>query len=207
MKVSASFLSSKNIPLDLQKLNLTDVDYIHVDIMDGKFVSNKTMPFSEMRNIYKYTSKRLEVHLMVENPESYIKQYAELNTEYIIIHVETDDVIKNLELIKSYSIKAGLAIKPNTPVSTLVPYLPYIDEVLVMSVEPGEGGQEFIEGTEDKIFEVKTLLKEYDIKAIVNVDGGINDVTVGKCHLCDIVTAGSYIIKGEDFQERITSLR
>ena len=76
-----------------------------------------------------------------------------------------------------------------------------------MSVEPGEGGQEFIEGTEDKIFEVKTLLKEYDIKAIVNVDGGINDVTVGKCHLCDIVTAGSYIIKGEDFQERITSLR
>ena len=130
MKVSASFLSSKNIPLDLQKLNLTDVDYIHVDIMDGKFVSNKTMPFSEMRNIYKYTSKRLEVHLMVENPESYIKQYAELNTEYIIIHVETDDVIKNLELIKSYSIKAGLAIKPNTPVSTLVPYLPYIDEIL-----------------------------------------------------------------------------
>ena len=207
MKVSASFLSSKNIPLDLQKLNLTDVDYIHVDIMDGKFVSNKTMPFSEMRNIYKYTSKRLEVHLMVENPESYIKQYAELNTEYIIIHVETDDVIKNLELIKNYSIKAGLAIKPNTPVSTLVPYLPYIDEVLVMSVEPGEGGQEFIEGTEDKIFEVKTLLNEYDIKAIVNVDGGINDVTVGKCHLCDIVTAGSYIIKGEDFQERITSLR
>ena len=207
MKVSASFLSSKNIPLDLQKLNLTDVDYIHVDIMDGKFVSNKTMPFGEMRNIYKYTSKRLEVHLMVENPESYIKQYAELNTEYIIIHVETDDVIKNLELIKNYSIKAGLAIKPNTPVSTLVPYLPYIDEVLVMSVEPGKGGQEFIEGTEDKIFEVKTLLNEYDIKAIVNVDGGINDVTVGKCHLCDIVTAGSYIIKGEDFQERITSLR
>ena len=80
MKVSVSFLSSKYIPRDLKLLNDTDVDYIHVDIMDGKFVPNKTMPFSEMKNIYKYTSKRLDVHLMVENPKEYIPLYAELNT-------------------------------------------------------------------------------------------------------------------------------
>ncbi|MDO4996015.1 MAG: ribulose-phosphate 3-epimerase [Bacilli bacterium] len=207
MKVSASFLSSKNIPVDLKKLDNTDVDYIHVDIMDGKFVKNKTMPFSEMRNIYKYTSKRLEVHLMVEDPTEYIKNYAELNTEYIIIHAEIEDPIKYLEMIKSYSIKCGISIKPNTPVSSLVPFLPYIDEVLVMSVEPGEGGQAFIPESEERIKEIRDLLNEYKINAIINVDGGVTNETVSKCRLCDMVVAGSYIVKSEDFQERITSLR
>ena len=207
MKVSASFLSSKNIPVDLKKLDNTDVDYIHVDIMDGKFVKNKTMPFSEMRNIYKYTSKRLEVHLMVEDPTEYIKNYAELNIEYIIIHAEIEDPIKYLEMIKSYSIKCGISLKPNTPVSSLVPFLPYIDEVLVMSVEPGEGGQAFIPESEGRIKEIRDLLNEYKINAIINVDGGVTNETVSMCRLCDMVVAGSYIVKSEDFQERITSLR
>lgn len=207
MKVSASFLSSKNIPVDLKKLDNTDVDYIHVDVMDGKFVKNKTMPFSEMKNIYKYTSKRLEVHLMVEDPTEYIKNYAELNTEYIIIHAEIEDPIKYLEMIKSYSIKCGISIKPNTPVSSLVPFLPYIDEVLVMSVEPGEGGQAFIPESEERIKEIRDLLKEYKINAVINVDGGVTNETVSKCRLCDIVVSGNYIVKSEDFQERITSLR
>ena len=135
MKVSASFLSSNHIPQDLLKLDKTDVDYIHVDIMDGKFVSNKTMPFREMRHISEYTSKRLEVHLMVKEPSKYIPLYAELNTEYIIFHVEVEeDIVKNLESIKKYSIKCGLAIKPNTKISTLVPYLPYLDSILVMMI-------------------------------------------------------------------------
>lgn len=208
MKVSASFLSSKNPAVDISKLNDTDVDYIHVDIMDGKFVSNKTMPFSEMKNIYKYTSKRLDVHLMVENPKKYIPLYAELNTEYITIHVELDeDIMECLEMIKSYSIKAGLSIKPNTRVVELIPYLPYIDMVLVMSVEPGAGGQEFIETSEERIKEVRELLDSYNIPAIINVDGGINDKTVSKCFGADMVTAGSYIIKSDNFQEKITSLR
>ena len=208
MKVSASFLSSKNPALDLTKLNDTDVDYIHVDIMDGKFVSNKTMPFSEMRNIYKYTSKRLDVHLMVENPKDYIPLYAELNTEYITIHVEIDeDIMEILELIKSYSIKAGISIKPNTNISELVPYLPYIDMILIMSVEPGAGGQKFIAGTEDRINEVRALLDSYNIPAVINVDGGVNGDSVSMCRRADIVTAGSYITNGNDFQEKVSSLR
>lgn len=208
MKVSASFLSSKNPAVDLSKLNDTDVDYIHVDIMDGKFVPNKTMPFSEMKNIYKYTSKRLDVHLMVDDPKKYIPLYAELNTEYITIHVEIDeDIMECLELIKSYSIKAGLSIKPNTKVSELMPYLPYIDMVLIMSVEPGAGGQAFIEESEGRIKEVRELLNSYNIPAIINIDGGINSLTIDKCRQCDMVTAGSYIVKSDNFQEKISSLR
>jgi ribulose-phosphate 3-epimerase len=208
MKVSASFLSCSNPAVDLTKLNDTDVDYIHVDIMDGKFVSNKTMPFSEMKNISKYTSKRLDVHLMVEDPKKYIPLYAELNTEYITFHVEIDeDIMECLELIKSYSIKAGLSIKPNTKVSELIPYLPYIDMVLVMSVEPGVGGQPFIKESEERINEVRALLDSYNIPAVINVDGGINEETVKRCRKCDIVTSGSYIVKSNNFQEKISSLR
>lgn len=208
MKISASFLSSSNIPVDLKRLNETDVDYIHVDIMDGKFVPNKTMPFSEMKNIYKYTDKRLDVHLMVEDPSKYIPLYAELNTEYITFHVELmDKVEENLELIKSYGIKCGLAIKPNTPVKSLVPYLPLLDLVLVMSVEPGKGGQAFISESEDKIKEVRTLLNSYHSKAVINVDGGIDESTKKMCQECDILTSGSYIIRSESFQEQIDSLR
>lgn len=208
MKVSVSFLNSKDVRNDLIKLDKTDLDYIHVDIMDGRFVKNKTMPFSEMKNIYKYTSKRLEVHLMVEDPEKYIPLYAELNTEYIIIHLELDrDIKKLLEQIKSYSIKAGISIKPNTPISALVPYLPFVDEVLVMSVEPGAGGQPFIEETEERIKELKALIKEYNFNVVINVDGGVNGDTVKMCKNCDIITSGSYVIKSDDFQEKISSLR
>ena len=208
MKISASFLSSSNIPMDLKRLNQTDVDFIHVDIMDGKFVPNKTMPFSEMKNIYKYTDKRLDVHLMVDNPEKYIPLYAELNTEYITFHVEVmDKVEENLELIKSYGIKCGLSLKPGTPVKSLVPYLPLLDLILVMSVEPGRGGQSFIDGTEKKIREVRELISDYHSKALINVDGGIDDITKNSCQECDILTSGSYIIQSDNFQERIDSLR
>ncbi len=208
MKISATFLSSSNVPLDLRKLNETDVDYIHVDVMDGKFVPNKTMPFREMRNIYKYTDKRLDVHLMVDDPKKYIPLYAELNTEYITFHVEVMEHIEEcLELIKSYGIKCGLALKPSTPVKSLVPYLPLLDLVLVMSVEPGKGGQKFIPSSQEKIEEVRALLDSYHSKAVINVDGGINDETRDKCQECDILTSGSYIINSESFQQRIDSLR
>ena len=208
MKISATFLSSSNVPVDLRKLNETDVDYIHVDVMDGKFVPNKTMPFREMRNIYKYTDKRLDVHLMVDDPKKYIPLYAELNTEYITFHVEVMEHIEEcLELIKSYGIKCGLALRPSTPVKSLVPYLPLLDLILVMSVEPGKGGQKFILSSQEKIEEVRALLDSYHSKAVINVDGGINNETKDKCQECDILTSGSYIINSESFQQRIDSLR
>ena len=207
MLISTSFLSSKNIPKDLTILNETDTDYIHVDVMDGKFVKRKTMPFKEMKNIYRYTSKRLDVHLMVMNPKKYIKEYASLNTEYITCHIETEDVLKNLELSKKYGIKCGLAIKPNTEIKELVPYLPLLDMILVMSVEPGEGEQIFIDETEKKIKELRVLLQEYKSNAMINVDGGINNITKNKCSCADILVSGSYIVLSDNFQDRINDLR
>lgn len=207
-KVSVTFLSSTDVVRDLKLLDMTDTDYVHVDVMDGKFVPNKTMPFSEMKNIGKYTSKRLDIHLMVEDPSKYIPLYASLNAEYITFHVEVDeDIEESLKMIRNYSIKAGLAIKPETKISELVPYLPYLDLVLVMSVEPGAGGQKFIEGAEDKINELRELLDTYHSQAVINVDGGINDVTCKKCYNADIVASGSYVVRSDNFQEKISSLR
>lgn len=208
MKVSASFLSSKNIPKDIEKLDSTDVDFIHVDVIDGEFAPKKTMPFREMKNIYKYTSKRLDVHLMCNYPSKYINDYSELSCEYISFHIESkEDINKNIKLVKEYGIKCGLAISPETKVSSLIPYLPYIDSILVMSVVPGQGGQAFIEETENKLEEIKDLLQEYNLDITINVDGGINDITRQKCNLCDIVTSGSYILNSDDFQDRINKLR
>ena len=207
-KISASFLSSKNIPEDLSKLNHTDVDFIHVDVMDGKFVKNKTLPFHEMRYIYQYTSKRLDVHLMVKNPSHYIPLYAELNSEFITFHVEVEeDIVKDLEMIKSYSIKCGLAINPDTKVKELIPYLPYLDQVIVMGVVPGEGGQSFIPETTSKLQELRALLDSYPVSILINVDGGVNQNTCGMCEDADILTSGSYILNGSNFQEKISSLR
>jgi ribulose-phosphate 3-epimerase len=208
MKISASFLSSKNIAKTLTILNDTDVDFIHVDIMDGKFVKNKTMPYREMKNIYKFTNKRLDVHLMVKDPRKYIKEYANLNTEYITIHSEIMDKIEdNLKLIKSYGIKCGIAINPDTEIKTIVPYLPLVDLITVMSVVPGKGGQEYIKETTNKLKELKVLLKEYKSKALIEVDGGINDTTKKLCNNADILVAGYYIVSSDNYQEKITSLR
>ena len=207
MLVSASFLSSKNIPKDITKLDNTDVDYIHVDIMDGKFVKNKTMPFREMKKINKYTSKRLDVHLMVLNPKKYILNYALLNTEFITIHVEAENVMENLKLIKDCGLKCGLSLKPNTEVKELVPYLPLIDIIMIMSVEPGLGGQEFIEETKSRIEEVRVLIKEYKRNILISVDGGINNNTRKLCDEADIMVSGNYITSSDDFQKQITNLR
>ena len=138
MKVSASFLSCKDLVKDLVKLNETDVDYIHVDIMDGKFVKNKNLPFKLLDRLSYTLLKRLDVHLMVNKPNKFIEEYATLNSEYITIHVELPKEVidSSIELIKSYGIKCGLAIKPNTDINLLKDYLDRIitieDKIIFM---------------------------------------------------------------------------
>lgn len=207
MKVSVSYLSSKNIIEDLRKLTVTDTDYIHVDVMDGKFVKNKTLSFSELKEIHRYTNKRLDVHLMVKKPWKYIDDYATLNTEYITFHVETKNVSKTLDIIDSYGIKKGLSIKPETSLDELDPYLENIDLVLVMSVNPGKGGQKFIDSTIDRIKELKKKIKEHKSRALISVDGGINEDVAKELKDVDILASGSYVINSDDYQEAINKLR
>ena len=208
-QVSASFLSSDDIEKDISLLNETSVDFIHVDIMDGKFVQNKTIPFRMMKNIYKFTSKRLDVHLMVEKPLKYIKKYATLNTEYITIHVEIEEDKEPLfDLINKYGIKKGLAINPDTSIEKIIPYLDQVDLILVMSVYPGAGGQSFIEETKSKISALKKIIKEKNLKTLISVDGGINGETCKKIRSqVDILVSGSYITNSDNFEESIKNLR
>ncbi len=208
--ISASYLGSENIPNTLTKLNNTDIDFIHVDVMDGKYVENKSLPFKEMRHIYKYTDKRLDVHLMVLNPSKYISDYASLNTEYITIHLDTlENTLSNLKLIKSYGIKTGIALNPDDKVSSIIPYLPYLDLILVMGVIPGRGGQKFIDSTIPKLKELKVLKKEYrNFNFKISIDGGINNIVAKKIYkLTDIIVSGNYITSSDNYQKQINSLR
>ncbi len=199
MKVSASILSSTLKASDLVKeLDKTDVDFIHLDIMDGKFVDNKTWTYGEIKKIVSYTNKKLDAHFMVKNPTSYIEDYALLNTEYFTFHFEAvNDVSKVIDMIKSYGLRAGVSICPNTDIEVLFPYLKDIDLVLIMSVEPGKSGQSFIESSIEKISKLKSEIIKQNVKTLIEVDGGINDETGKQCKDAgvDILVSASYIHK------------
>lgn len=205
-KVSVSFFSSREVMDDILELETTTADYIHVDVADGRFVRKRFLPHRLLRKMTLVMKKRLDVHLMVKKPKKYIEKYASLNTEYISVHIELEeDIKKYLDLIKSYGIKSGIAISPDTDINKLEPYLDDIKMILVMSVIPGKGGQSFIEDTPDRIAKIKQLIGER--KILINVDGGINEETVSKVKDADIVVSGSYVINSDDYEERIKKLR
>lgn len=199
MKVSVSILSSSIKPQDIaKKLDKTNANYIHIDIMDGKFVENKTWTISEIKKITSYSQLPLDVHLMVDNPKKYIEDYALLNTNDIIFHYEAvKDVNEMINYIKGYGLKVGIAINPDTDVSVVYPYLKDIDIVLVMSVFPGSSGQPFIDNTPDRIKMLKDEIIKQDVKTIISVDGGINDETGLLCKEAgvDMLVSASYIHK------------
>ena len=197
MKVSVSILSSTINASDIvKKLDNTASDYIHIDLMDGKFVENKTWTFSEIKKITSYSHLPLDVHLMVSNPKKYIEDYALLNTNDIIFHYEAvDDVSEMIEYIKNYGLRVGIAVSPDTDVKVLFPYLKDIDIALVMSVYPGKSGQSFIESTPDRIRELKEEIVRQEAKTIISVDGGINDETALLCKDAgvDMLVSASFI--------------
>lgn len=200
-KVSVSVLSSKNLESDLIKLNsLPSVDYIHIDVMDGKFVRNKNNPFKTLYKMSNVLTKRLDVHLMVKNPLKDINYYAALNTEYITVHSELEKVDKYLDLIKEYGIKCGLAVNPETDISLIMPYLSKVDLMLIMSVHPGKGGQEFIDDTTKKILKLKKILVSKRLNVKIEVDGGVNDKTISRAYFADILVSGSYVLSGETIE-------
>lgn len=209
MKVAVSFIkSSKDVKETIDLINKTDADYLHVDVMDGSFVENKNFTFQEFLEWQKDNEKLLDVHLMCSNPKKYIKEYVNLNTEYITIHAELDRDLKELlSLIHSYGINAGLSIKPNTSVEKIKNYLYDIEQVLIMSVEPGLGGQEFMDSVIPKIEELKKIREENGLDFIISIDGGINDKSIEKVKDVDMVVSGSYICMTDNYQEQINKLR
>ena len=209
MKISASFLSCEKIIPAIKKLNMTDVDYIHVDFIDNNFVKGKKIPFHKLKKISKISSKRLDIHLMTNKLEKYIKKFSMLNCEYITFHIEVlENVEKYINMIHSYGIKCGLAINPDTDFDKIKPYIEMIDLILVMSVTPGYGGQQFIPTTEDKLKKIRKYITDNKIKVIVNVDGGINNTTINKVNkYVEMVVSGSYITHSIDFHEIINNLR
>lgn len=199
MKVSVSVLSNEIKPQDIvKKLDLSKPDYIHIDIMDGKFVSNKTWTTSEVKKFTSYSTLPLEVHLMVNNPSKYIEDYALMNTSIIIFHYEAvKDINEMINKVKLYGLKVGIAINPETNINVLIPYLNMIDEVLIMSVHPGKSGQSFIEESLEKISILKNIILEGNYKTIISVDGGINNETGLLCKDAgaDELVSASYIQK------------
>lgn len=209
MKVSVSILSNSIKPVDIvKKLDNTKADYIHIDIMDGKFVENKTWTVSEIKKITSCSKLPLDVHLMVENPSKYIEEFALLNTSYIAFNYEAvKDIDKMINEIKKYGLKVGIAINPETSEEVVFPYLSRIDEVLIMSVHPGKSGQSFIESTLDKIERLKNEILRQNVKTIISVDGGINDETGNLCVQkgVDTLVSASYIHK--DIVNNINTLK
>lgn len=209
MKISASFLSiNDNLEENILKLDKTDIDYLHIDIMDGKFVQNKTYTFDQIKELLKYTNKPKDVHLMVSDVLSYIDDYSKINPEFITFHYEAvSNHFEIINYIKSKGIKVGISIKPTTEINYLIPYLDIIDLILVMSVEPGMGGQQFIESTTNKINHLKYLKEADNYNYVIEVDGGINDQTINKINKADIAVIGSFITNSYDYQTQIDKIR
>ena len=204
MKISASILSIKeDLKEKIELLDKTSIDYFHLDIMDGIFVENKTWNIEEILYLFENTTKPLDVHLMVSDVFKYVEDFKILKPSYLTFHYETNiDIIEMIIKIKSYGIKAGLSINPDTDVKLIEEYLPFLDLVLIMSVYPGYGGQEFIDSVINKI----NYLKEKQTNYVIQVDGGITDKTINLVKDVDIVVVGNYITSG-DYEERINNIR
>ena len=212
MKVGVSFINSDySLEETIKKIDESNADYIHVDVMDGKFVETENFTIPELKKMFKDCNKKLDVHLMVCSPNKYVREMAKIkNIEYLTIHYESHRrPIDVVNMIRHTDMKVGIAINHETKVSHIVPMLNHIDQVLVMSVKPGKGGQKFMEDVLYKVETLKELREANNYHYIINIDGGINGETVklAKEAGVDMVVSGSYVCKSEDYNERINILK
>ena len=210
--VSASILSADLCKLgeDIHRAENAGCQYIHFDVMDGVFVDNISYGIPVLKSVSKIVNSVLDVHLMIIDPLKYVKAFAEAGADIITFHYEAEsDCMETIEAIHKAGKKAGISVKPGTPVSVLEPYLDKVDMILVMTVEPGFGGQGFIYETLDKISELKSMLDSRGLSVPIEVDGGINDTTALKAAEAgaEIMVAGSYIFNSPDIEKSVQLLK
>ncbi len=209
MKVSPSVLSANFNKLGTELKLIETADYVHLDIMDGHFVPNISFGPDISKQIHDETLLDCDVHLMVTDPLKWVDKFAFAKTKYITIHVEANDVDASLSAIYDHGIGRGISLRPNTKIPDLLPYLNHVELVLVMTVEPGFGGQSFMPNMLEKVKELVTLREKHGYHYQIEVDGGINSANINACKEAgvDIVVAGSYIVKSDDPEAKIESLR
>ena len=210
VKISPSILSCDfaNMKEDIKTI-VNEVEYLHIDVMDGVFVNNISIGIPVVKALRPHFDIVFDTHLMIVKPEKYIKQFAEAGSDIITFHYEaTENVMEVIDMIRSYGVKAGISIKPKTDVEVLKPFLNKLDLILVMSVEPGFGGQAFDDSSLTKIKWLKQQ-KEFGYKYEIEVDGGINATTGALCKNSgvDVLVSGSYIFNAKDRSSAIKSLR
>lgn len=208
MKISPSMLACdfSQMGNEIKKISSLGADYIHMDIMDGNFVPNISFGPDVVKSLRNLTTVPFDVHLMIDSPHKYIKQFAEAGANIITFHLESNcNILETIKLIKNYNIKAGLSIKPNTPAEKIMPYLNSIDLALIMTVEPGFGGQKFMRNQLEK---TKTI-RENSKNILIEIDGGVNGKTIKeiKKYPVDICVAGTYIFKAPNIKEAINSIK
>lgn len=207
--VAPSILSADfaNLEKEINAITAAGADWVHVDVMDGHFVPNLTIGAPVVKALKKVSKLPLDVHLMIEKPERYVEDFVKAGSDYLTIHVEAcEDVAGTLRTIRQRGTKAGLTLRPRTALDTILPHLELCDLVLVMTVEPGFGGQDFMADQVVKIDRLRDEIQRRGLRTLIEVDGGVSDKTVARCKNADVFVAGSYVFKN-DYATAIRTLK
>ena len=199
-----------NLQRDIEMINNSDADWFHIDIMDGVFVPNISYGMPVLRDIAKHATKTIDVHLMIVDPDRYISTFKNLGADILTVHYEAcTHLHRTLQAIKAQGMKAGVALNPHTSISLLEDTIQDIDLVCLMSVNPGFGGQSFIENTYDKVIALKELITRKGANTIIEIDGGVTSKNAKQLADAgaDVLVAGSYVFKSEDPTKTITNLK
>ncbi|WP_375252288.1 ribulose-phosphate 3-epimerase [Dokdonia donghaensis] len=199
-----------NLQRDIEMINNSDADWFHIDIMDGVFVPNISFGMPVLRDITKHASKPIDVHLMIVDPDRYIQTFADLGADILTVHYEAcTHLHRTLQAIKNAGMKAGVALNPHTPISLLEDVIRDIDLVCVMSVNPGFGGQKFIENTYDKVAALNSLIIRKGATTLIEIDGGVTNKNASQLieKGADVLVAGSYVFKAENPVTTIKNLK